>query len=770
MSTPPSPSAPPPLVGRDRELLVLHQHIGDALAGRGSLVLIGGEAGIGKTSLVETLCREGAEQGVLVLVGRCYDLTETPPYGPWVELLGRYRPADGFPTLPSAFATRGMIGETTSQGALFHDVHDFLAALAPQRPLLCLLDDCHWADPASLDLLRFLAQSVAAVPMVLIVTYRSDELTRRHPLSTLIPTLVREARATRLDLRRLTDADLRALVTARYTLPEADAARLVAMLDARAEGNPFFLSELLRTLEEEGALHATDHGWQLDDLTQMQVPLLLRQVIDARVARLGEEASDLLGIAAVIGQDVPLALWASVAGTGEEALLGTIERAVETHLLTEAPDGTRVRFTHALIRETQYEGMLATRRRKLHRHVGEALATTRNPDPNVVAYHFQQAADARAAEWLVLAGRQAQRAYAWLTAADRYEAASAMMEASDAPVSERGWLLYQLAMLRRHGDPRRSIAYFDEVRQLAHAGSDRVLAAHALFGRALVYCFVGEVAQGIAAFAESITMLEALPALAGAQHTRLAEIGISADLNDHRGTYALWLGYAGRFAEAQALAARVLAAPPPASGAHGLFGAAYGQAIGALRETAIALGRPDEARQAGLQFGEMMNDLGHDYLAYINWTQMVRNVILTYFADRVAERATFSAKADEAWTRATGTVRAGDEFRQLDRMATLVIEGRWHEARHLTRLLPPSDHIYENQCDLGRLAHGMGETTLAWQIVRRTLPAGPETPPGSVRFLLARELQLLAVADRPNFVAETVTFRRIAKASEVASR
>ena len=425
MSMPSLPNVPFTLVGRDRELRVLREHLTAALTGQGSLVLISGEAGIGKTSLVEALCREGAAQGVLVLVGRCYDLAETPPYGPWLELLGRYRPADGLPSLPSAFAQRGTIGETTSQGALFHDVYDFLAALAPHRPLLCLLDDCHWGDPASLDLLRFLAQSVATVPMVLIVTYRSDALTRRHPLSTLIPTLVRESRATRLDLRRLTDTDLRALVTARYALPEADAARLVATLDERAEGNPLFLSELLRTLEEEGALHATDHGWQLDDLAQVQVPLLLRQVIDARVARLGEEASELLGIAAVIGQEVPLALWASVAGTGEEALLGTIARAVDTHLLTESPDGTRVRFTHALIREAQYEGMLATRRRVLHRQVGEALATTRHPDPNAVAYHFQQAADARAAEWLVLAGRQAQRAYAWLTAADRYEAASA---------------------------------------------------------------------------------------------------------------------------------------------------------------------------------------------------------------------------------------------------------------------------------------------------------------------------------------------------------
>src|SRR4051812_6726027 len=95
-------SAPSALVGRERELATLRERLVSALAGHGSLVLIGGEAGIGKTALAETLCREAAERGALVLVGRCYDLTETPPYGPWVELLGQYHPADGDPPLPAA--------------------------------------------------------------------------------------------------------------------------------------------------------------------------------------------------------------------------------------------------------------------------------------------------------------------------------------------------------------------------------------------------------------------------------------------------------------------------------------------------------------------------------------------------------------------------------------------------------------------------------------------------------------------------------------------
>ena len=245
---------PPLLVGRERERALLRERLDAALAGRGGLVLIGGEAGIGKTALAEGLAREAAEAGGLVLVGRCYDLTETPPYGPWVELFGRYpaSAAADLPPLPAAFAARGQVGEAASQQALFLQVRDFLTALARRRPALLLLDDLHWADPASLELLRFLARDLAAVPLLLVVTYRADELTRRHPLSQLLPLLVRESAARRVELRPLDAAAVRALAAARYPLAEGDAARLAAYLQARAEGNPFFVQELLQALEEEG--------------------------------------------------------------------------------------------------------------------------------------------------------------------------------------------------------------------------------------------------------------------------------------------------------------------------------------------------------------------------------------------------------------------------------------------------------------------------------------------------------------------------------------
>lgn len=553
-------AAPLLLVGREREWTALHDHVAAARAGQGSLILISGEAGIGKTALAEALCDAVARQGALVLIGRCYDLTETPPYGPWLELFAQYQSADATPLgstprLPAAFARRGSIGTATSQAALFDQVRDFFATVAASRPagtrpLLILLDDLHWADPASLDLLRFLARALTTVPLLLVATYRADELTRRHPLYALVPLLVREAAAVRLDLRRLHPDAIRTLVERRYHLAEADATRLVAYLDTRAEGNPLFLSELLRALEEEGTLDRTADGWVVGDLDRRSVPLLLRQVIDGRVARLGEEAQRLLGVAAVIGQEVPLPLWATVANAEEETLLTVVERAGDAHLLEEAADGIGVRFTHALIREALYAGLSPARRRIVHQRAGEALVALPSPDPDAVAAHFQQAGDARTAEWLVRAGERAQRAYAWLSAADRYETALAMRDACGADAAERGWLHYRLAMLRRYMTNARGRAHLEAAAACAAEAADRMLAAHVQYYRGLLHCFAGNVREGLPEIEASLAALEALPVGERSPHAPSEAL---IDTSTGRGSLASWLAQVGRFAEVCAI-------------------------------------------------------------------------------------------------------------------------------------------------------------------------------------------------------------------------
>lgn len=393
-----------------RETVVLCGALEGALAGNGTLVLIGGEAGIGKTALAEALFAGAEAQGALVLVGHCYDLSETPPYGPWLEVIAQYPATAELPPLPAAVTDRAALNAIAGQAALFDQVLAWFAAIAAARPLVLLLDDLHWADPASLDLLRVLARRGRTLRLVILVTYRGDKPTRHHPLYALLPVLDRETHAVRLDLHRLTAADVAALVAARAALPEGDQHRLVAWLLGRAEGNPFFTTQFLRTLEDEGVLLPDAGLWALGDLAAVGLPPALRQVLDTRLMRLGEEALRVLALAAVIGQVVPLALWSTVAETNEDRLLNAVERAVAAHLMTETPDGLGVRFAHALIREALYAGTSVIRRRRLHRRVGEALVAATRPDPDAVAYHFQRAGDTRAVAWLERSGARAQAA------------------------------------------------------------------------------------------------------------------------------------------------------------------------------------------------------------------------------------------------------------------------------------------------------------------------------------------------------------------------
>jgi len=194
------------LAGRERERNLLRAHWRDAVAGRGGLIVIGGEAGVGKTALAEELLREVATVGT-VLIGRCYDLIETPPYGPWREALAALPTLLSHPALPSALVSADGDGVIVAGWeATFAQARAALAARAVERPLAILLDDLQWADPASLDLLRALGRHLVGLPILLLATCR-DELSRRHPLFQLLPILVREAGALQLPLRMRQKSD-----------------------------------------------------------------------------------------------------------------------------------------------------------------------------------------------------------------------------------------------------------------------------------------------------------------------------------------------------------------------------------------------------------------------------------------------------------------------------------------------------------------------------------------------------------------------------------
>ena len=249
------------IVGREREQQQVRSALVRSLDGIVSLALVSGEAGIGKSTLVDELRRTAGGEGCLVLAGGCYELETTPPYGPWVEIVRAYPDDGALPDLPDELRPGGGMEGVDSQPALFDLARRFFAEIASRRPLILILEDVHWADPASLDLLRYLARSRSQSPLLIVATYRDEEISEQDHLFSLLPALVRESQATRIELQRLTtDGCSR---SRSQTIPARDLIvedRLVDYLCRLAEGNPFFITELLHTLEEHGTLDS-DGGW-----------------------------------------------------------------------------------------------------------------------------------------------------------------------------------------------------------------------------------------------------------------------------------------------------------------------------------------------------------------------------------------------------------------------------------------------------------------------------------------------------------------------------
>jgi len=719
------------LAGRERELALLREKLSAAKGGKGGLVLIGGEAGIGKTTLAEAALHEAAGQGFVVLEGHCFDLADTPPYGPWIDLFAHYVPSPSAPPLPELFARRGTVGVVSSQMALFVAVEDFLKALAARQSVVLLLDDLHWSDAASLDLLRFLVRSVATLPLLILVTYRSDELTRRHPLYTLLPQLARESGAARIDLGRLDDDAVRGLVGVRYSLPDADASRLTAYLQGRAEGNALFVGELLRALEEGGTLERREDAWRLGELARTTVPQLLRQVIEGRVARLDEGVQAALGAAAVIGQEVPFAVWAMVASVDEDDLAGITEHAATARLMEETAEGTGGRFLHALIREALYEGLLPSRRRRLHRAAGEALAALPDPDAEAVAHHFRVIADVRTADWLVKAGERAREAHAYATAVERMQEAVALLDKpGDAALAAS--LCVQIVYMFRLSDPPQALRYAEEAIRRAEEADDPVLAG-------VARCCLGSslwldraFARGVAELRAAVEAVEALPPEAWERTATprwyiAAMEGDRSSATDVRASLALPLAIVGACGEALSLLGGTLDLSDAA------LATANVDKLLALRIVAEYLGRPDVAKRVFEEFGHVAQAEEDWYRLGGQTMGFLVRTVLTYYTDDLTFREGAASAAAAVWARVQALHLVAPFPVHAIRFPLDFITGAWDVAQTSAPLVEPliGPVAHAAAMTLGTIARLQGRPKEAQRYVREWFPVGAATEPGA---------------------------------------
>ncbi|WP_300018376.1 BTAD domain-containing putative transcriptional regulator [Pseudonocardia sp.] len=343
-------------VGRRAELSTLAARLSAAEAGAGAVVLVGGEAGIGKTRLAEEVAAVATQRGIRVAWSRCADEAAAPALWPWTQVLR---------ALGSEVGTQPPLGTAGDSDArrteLFEQISGALVTAAASGPLLVVLDDLHGADPLSLHLLRFLVGRIGAVPVLVIATLRESAEERTDALVHTLADLARERAVTRVALDGLHAAEVQELLAARG-LPDPT---LADELRVRTEGNPFFLVELIELLRSERRLDARPGT--------ADIPASVRDVLERRLGRLPADTRALLTLAAVVGREFPLDVLEAAAEVDGEQIVGLLEAAVITGVVLEQGTGWAWRFSHDLVRETIVAGLTRSQRARMHRQIAHAL-------------------------------------------------------------------------------------------------------------------------------------------------------------------------------------------------------------------------------------------------------------------------------------------------------------------------------------------------------------------------------------------------------------
>ena len=498
-------------VGRAAEAARLHDAWRRATDGHRTLVLLAGEAGIGKTRLAAELAAHAHGEGAVVLFGRCDD--EVPaPYQPVVQMLrgwaggaslapvaerlgpraaelGIVLPELGLPAADPG-SLRG--SEQGAQRLRFFDaVAALLAELAGSAPLLAVFDDLHWADLPTLQLVKQLVRAPAPERALFLATARAEE--RVEALEPLMAALRRDGALELVDLGGLDAEETGALVSAvggRPATPE-----IVAELHEQTDGNPFFIEEIVRQLADgDGRLGA--------------VPAGVREVTGRRLAQLGEPTRQMLATAAVIGREFDFDVLEEVDLLGGDELVAALEEAVDARVLREDEERVgRYAFGHALMRATLYDGLSALRRARLHSRVGEALIACRGAqlDPHLgqLAHHFALAAPIdrpeRAVDFALAAGRRADQLLAWEEAAGHYRAALRARELAGAAEDRLHCeLLLALGSSQDRAGDADMRATFAVAARTARALGDPALLGRAALGYAGRWSQLGRVEEDVA--------------------------------------------------------------------------------------------------------------------------------------------------------------------------------------------------------------------------------------------------------------------------------
>ncbi|MFL5778763.1 MAG: AAA family ATPase [Chloroflexota bacterium] len=693
----------PVLIGRSVELARLRASLDAARDGQAKATVLAGEAGVGKTRLVTEFATDAHAAGARVLLGGCIDLGEDSlPYAPVVEALrdlvresdpgeldavlgaGRSELARLFPDLGPLTGPESPsdLNIGSAQGRLFELLLGVLHRLSAKAPVVLAVEDLHWSDRSTRDFLGFLIRNLRDSAVMLLLTYRSDELHRRHPLLPFLAELERSSRTERIELRpfdQVESADQLRAIAGR----ELDDA-LIESIHARSGGNAFFAEELLVAAGDDG---------------RTELPQTLRDVLLARVSELTEPTQEFLRIASAAGQRVDPALLAAAAGMDEATLLDALRECVSRQVLVPDPsEGVdRYRFRHALLQEAIYDELLPGERTRLHSAFAQTLESSMAGDSSraaEIAHHWYAAHDLpRALESAVVAGTAAEARYAFPEAVVQYERAIELWDrVPDAAARAGGGriaLLATLASVARFVEPGRALVHIQTAIRLAEAAGDSIEAS-LMYERLGRYAWIA--GQGELSRSAYRTATERIPSEPPSEARARAVAGFAQ---------IVMLG--GRYDESRLLAEEALEVAR-AVGARDIEGhaldtraldrAVAGEVDEGLADMATALAIAEEAG--------VVDDIGR---AYANWIWILDMTGRLDEAVAVAERGIEFAER-------FGLMRFFGTHLLCNKADYLFRLGRWDEseaaARRSLQIGPVAiNEILTNEL-LGRLAMARG--------------------------------------------------------------
>ena len=442
-------------VGRDQEYALLAERLREAMEGSGGAVTVEGEAGVGKTRLVEEFLGYARTRGARVFSGRCYERELGPPLEPVTEAL---------------LSTEEKLSGDGSYQALSRRL---IQGSRGARGLVLFIDDVQWADPATLEFLAYAARRVSGERVLIVMTYRREDVAK---LSDWLGRLAERRAVSTVTLGRLTLGDTQEILSRMSSRAFGELLPLADYLQGESEGNPFYVIEYLRWLIESGAVRIDSRrrisGLE-GGLRESTLPSGVRALIQSRLSNMEEESRHLLELAAVIGRAFdPDLLYASADRT-QAAIFATLEALMASGLVVETPTEAYY-FSHDKFRQALYESIGGPRRRILHLRVAEALRET-GGEPSELAHHYLQAHAWRPALGnLVRAAREAEEEYAWETALRSYARALDVVDKLPGSGGERFELLAaQDSVLERMGRREERTATIKEMFDLARRLGDR---------------------------------------------------------------------------------------------------------------------------------------------------------------------------------------------------------------------------------------------------------------------------------------------------------